>query len=244
MATVSCSTSRRYAVTGVERSRILVDSTYDRNPDARAAAFIAPYKKRVDSIMSPVVGRTAHAMSAHRPESDLSNLLADILLWGAGKFGEHPDFAVYNMGGIRSGFSAGDVTIGDVLDVAPFENKICFLTLSGDKVLDLFRQMASVGGEGLSRGARLVITGDGKLVSAAVGGKPVDPSRRYRIATIDYLAQGNDRLEAFKARTAYVSPDSEENNARHIIEEYFRAASRAGKAVDSREEGRIIVAGE
>ena len=39
---------------------------------------------------------------------------------------------------------------GDVLDVAPFENKISFLTLSGDKVKELFEQMARRGGEGVS----------------------------------------------------------------------------------------------
>lgn len=56
----------------------LVDKRFDQNPDAQAAVFIAPYKHKVDSIMSPVVGETAHYMAAGRPESELSNLLCDI----------------------------------------------------------------------------------------------------------------------------------------------------------------------
>ena len=68
-------------------------------------------------------------MHADRPESDLSNLLADILVWAAKDYGESPVLGIYNMGGIRADLTKGDVTYGDVLDVAPFENKICFTTL-------------------------------------------------------------------------------------------------------------------
>lgn len=145
------------------------------------------------------------------------------------------------MGGIRAALSKGDVTIGNVLDVAPFENKICFLSLKGDKVEELFEEMAEAGGEAVSRGVNLVITKDGKLKSALVGGRQIDENRVYRIATLDYLAQGNDGLEAFKDKTDVVSPQSEENNVRHIIENYFREQEKNGRQVDSKVEGRIVV---
>ena len=73
-------------------------------------AFLLPYKHQVDSLMSPVVGEVSEYMSARKPESTLSNLLADILLWGGKNYQESPDFAVYNMGGIRAAFAQGDVT--------------------------------------------------------------------------------------------------------------------------------------
>lgn len=228
-------------LTGVERERVVIDSRYDTVTDSAGVRFLAPYRAKVDSMMSPVVGHAAHDMAASRPESDLSNLLADILLWGSSKFGEKPDFAVYNMGGIRAALSKDDVTIGDVLDVAPFENKICFLSLKGDKVEELFEEMAEAGGEAVSRGVNLVITKDGKLKSALVGGRQIDENRVYRIATLDYLAQGNDGLEAFKDKTDVVSPQSEENNVRHIIENYFREQEKNGRQVDSKVEGRIVV---
>ena len=238
---MASSCASRYAVSGVERTRLLVDAAYDGQPVAEATAFVEPYTARVDSIMKPVVGSIARDMSAHRPESELSNLLADILLWGADKWGEKPDFAVYNMGGIRAGFSKGTVNIGDVLDVAPFENKLCVLTLTGEKVSELFQQMAMVGGEGLSRGAKLTISKDHRLLEATVGGQPIDPKASYRIATLDYLAQGNDHLDAFKAKTDLVSPQAEENNVRHFIEDYFREKAALGQSVDAQLEGRITV---
>lgn len=233
--------SSHYQLTDVSRTRILVDKTYDAAPDAAAAAFLAPYKDAVDSVMGPVVGEVAKDMAAERPESTLSNLLPDIFMHMAQHYNEKPDFAVYNMGGIRAALSKGKVTYGDVLDVAPFENKICFLTLSGDKVLELFSQIAMRGGEGVSKGVQLVITKDGQLLSARVNGKEIDPQASYRITTIDYLAQGNDGMPAFKSGTDLNSPKDDKNNARYVITDYFREMMKTGKAVDAKVEGRIIV---
>lgn len=235
----SCST--HYEVTGVERTRIVVDSVFDAHPDAEAARFIAPYKRKVDSLMSPVVGRIACYMSAGRPESKLSNLLADILVWCGSEYNERPVFAVYNMGGIRAAFTKGDVTVGDVLDVAPFENKICFVTLTGDKVLELFRQIASTGGEAVSSAVSLVITSDGRLVSAQLDGTDINPVASYRIATLDYVAQGNDKMEAFKSSTDINSPSGMDNNVRFIITRYMQEKLNKGETVNSHIEGRIKI---
>ncbi len=233
--------AQKYKVAKVERTRILIDKSWDAQPDAEAAKFIAPYKNKVDSIMGPVVGSIAHDMTRHRPESELSNLLCDILVWGGKAFNEQPVFSVYNMGGIRSNLAKGKITVGDVNDMAPFENKICFLTLTGKKVTELFQQIAHRGGEGLSHAVRLVITKDGKLVSATINGEPIDPAKTYRIATLDYLAEGNDQLVAFKSGTDVLSPKQKENNVRYIIMDYFREMQKQGKSVESKIEGRCVI---
>ncbi len=229
-----------YHMTGIERSRILIDNRYDRQPDAQAQAFLAPYKHEVDSIMQPVVGRAARHMAANRPESDLSNLLADILVWGSKPFGEEPDMGVYNMGGIRASLAKGDVTWGNIIDMAPFENKICLLTLTGEKLMELFRQIAARGGEGVSHGVELRIA-NRKLLSAQLHGKEIDPQGKYRVATLDYLAEGNDGLVAFKDATDVVSPKNEQNNVRYIIRNYFATMAAQGIDIDSKIEGRVVV---
>lgn len=238
-ACVSCAS--RYQLAGIERTRILIDKRYDAHHDAEAARFMQPFTARVDSLMTPVVGRTAHYMATARPEGELSNLMPDILLWASEKFDEKPDFAVYNIGGIRAALPEGDITVGDVLDVAPFENKIYFLTLTGAKVTELFEQMAARGGECVSHGVKLRISRDGKLLGATIGGKPVDEKRTYRIVTLDYVAQGNDGMAAFKAKTDVNDPGTDENNVRFLVMDYFRYRSAQGKAVESRVEGRIVV---
>lgn len=238
-AMASCST--HYQVAGVQRSRIVIDNRYDRQPDAQAASFLAPYKLQVDSAMGPTIGYTARYMSPLRPEGTLSNLLPDILMWAAKDYGEHPDFGIYNMGGIRADLPGGAVTYGSVLDVAPFENKIAFVTLTGAEVLDLFAEIAANGGECVSHGVNLVISRQGKLISATLNGEAIDPQRDYRITTIDYLLGGTDRMTTFKKGRNINSPQEAKNNSRFIIMDYFREKQAKGEIVDSQIEGRIKV---
>ena len=230
-----------YELAGVERTRIVVDSRYDQTPDEAAAKFIAPFKRVNDSIMGPVVGQVACNMHPERPESNLSNLLADILVWAAKGYNEEPVLGVYNMGGIRADLTRGNVTYGDVLNVAPFENKICFVTLTGEMLLQLFREIAATGGEGVSHGTEMVITKDKKLVSVRLHGQEIDPNATYRVTTINYLLEGNDKMTAFRMGTDKVSPEAASNNTRFLIMNYFKDKQSKGEVVDSKVEGRIII---
>lgn len=235
---------KHYQLVGVERTRIIVDSHYDGQTDQTAADFMAPYKQVNDSIMAPVMGRVAHNMHAQRPESDLSNLLSDILVWAAKDYNEQPVLGVYNMGGIRADLTKGDVTYEDLLSVAPFENKICFVTLSGEQLMQLFRDIAARGGEGVSKGCELVITKadiGGELVSARLHGQEIDPKADYRIVTINYLLEGNDGLYTFPLGKDKVAPEDASNNSRFLIMNYFRDKMLRGEVVDAQVEGRIKV---
>lgn len=71
-----------------------------------------------------------------------------------------------------------------------------------------------------------------------MGGEQVDPEKDYQVATIDYLAEGNDRLGAFKKATAKVEPE----NAvlRDLFIEYVKRVEAAGRCVDAKIEGRIV----
>ena len=235
---VSCAT-KHYQLTSVERSRIIIDSRYDQHPDETAAKYLAPFKQVNDSIMGPIMGRVAHNMHPDRPESDLTNLLSDILVWAAKDYNEQPVLGVYNKGGVRADLTKGLVTYGDILDIAPFENKICFVTLTGEQLMKLFSQIAKRGGEGVSRGAELVISKDGQLVSARLHGQEIDPKAEYRLTTVNYLLEGNDGLTAFTEGTNKVAPSEASNNTRYLIMNYFKDKQSRGEVVDAKVEGRI-----
>ncbi|MBQ9357474.1 MAG: 5'-nucleotidase C-terminal domain-containing protein [Prevotella sp.] len=238
-AVAGCTT--HYSIQSVSRSRVLIDSRYDGMISREAVAYLAPYKEKVDSVMSPLMGVSARDMDKRRPESEISNLLSDILVWGAQGYGEQPDFGVYNIGGIRAALRRGDVTYGDINDIAPFENKIAFVTLTGEKVLELFAQIARRGGEGVSHGVELKITSSGELISARLNGNEINPQADYRAVTLDYIVQGNDGMTAFRDGTNLVSPQRDEDNSRFIIMNYFQAMHAQGKEVDAQVEGRIVV---
>lgn len=239
LAVTSCTS--HYTVSGVERTRLLVDKRYDVPVTDDVSTFMKPYKAKVDSLMSPVLGRTARALQSYRPESPLSNLLPDVLVWAGKLYGEQPDFGVYNIGGIRASLAKGDITIGDVFEVAPFENRICFITLSGEKVKELMGQICYRRGEGISREVRITATSDGKLIHATIGGKEIDPGAQYRVATIDYVSHGNDRMTAFKDGTDRRELTGDDDLLRNVVMKYIREKTANGQLVDCQVEGRYKV---
>ncbi len=241
MLATSYSCSTHYSVTRVERNRLRIDNTYDKPMDSQTETFMSPYTKEVDKLMTPVLGKAAKPLQAYRPESPLGNLMPDVLVWSGKLYGEKPDFGVYNIGGIRASIAEGNITIGDVFDVAPFENKVCFITLTGEKVLELMGQIVYRGGEGVSHEVCITATKDGKLVGVTIGGKDVDPNAKYRVATVDYVSHGNDRMVAFKSGTERREMTDEKSLTRSLLMEYIKEQTAQGKVVDCDIEGRIIV---
>lgn len=233
----SCDNS--YSVKSIEGGRVAMTAVYDNHiGDKETAAILSKYKSGLDSLMSPVIGHAANDLSPYRPESPMSNLMADLLFRSCEKFtGKKADIAVMNMGGIRNSFTKGPITYGNIFEVSPFDNTLCVMEMDGRVILDLFRQIAAVHGEGLS-GANLVITKDGQLVSAEIGGKSVDPNKVYTVSTLDYLAEGNDKMPAFLQAKSKVYP--QEATLRDLLRDYVAECEENGILIDSKVEGRII----
>jgi 5'-nucleotidase len=239
---ISMSFAQHFSVKNVEGRRIEITKSLDANPaTGRGWDFLSPYKQKVDSLIGPVLGVSELFMNADRPESLLSNWAADVLLNASkridGKKSKQADFAVVNVGGLRSSMPKGNVTIGDIMAISPFENKLVVLTLTGDKVLELFQQFAIFGGEGVSHGVELVYSAEGKLQSARLNGQPILPTKKYTIATLDYLAEGNDNMKAFKDR---MSIKKSKMLVRDIYMDFVRQQTVKGKQLTAKIEGRTL----
>jgi len=230
-----------YEVTKVEGRLVAMDSTWDARPDSAAVALLLPYVNKVDSAMQHVLGRAAVSMEAGRPESLLSNLIADVLREAAAKtLGRPADMGLVNMGGLRSSLTRGDITLENVYEILPFENTLCVMTLKGRVLRQLFENIAVRRGEGVS-GVKLVVSEDGRLLEASVGGQPVDDERTYTVATLDYLAEGNDGMYALRqAESSVCPPDA---TLRSLFIGYVERLAKQGKAVTARMEGRIVLTG-
>ena len=130
------------------------------------------------------------------------------------------------------------ITFGDIYNVFPFENTLALLTLSGEELLQLCGEVASVGGEAVS-GMRMEMTSQGELVSVFVGDAPVDKLSEYRIATSDYLSQGNDKLTALalgKNRRIY-----SDVTIRDLMVQYIKELTQRGEKLSAQCDGRIRI---
>ena len=207
----------------------------DSMPDKGVMAIIGPYKASVDSVMAPPLGLSRRSMRSGRPESLLSNWVADVMVETSTATGlERADMGLINMGGLRNTMPEGVVRRGDIILISPFENHVVVVEMKGSDVMELMRNIASAKGEGVSASVRMEITKEGELVSATIDGKPIDPNRTYRIATIDYLAEGNDRMVALKKKKAM--------HEMHILaRDAMMESIIKNQIIDSKIEGRIVV---
>ena len=243
LASCSMMFAQSFSVKKIEGRRIEVTKSLDDHAATKVATeFVAPYKVKVDSVIGPVLGQSSIFMDADRPESLLGNWAADVLLEASrridGKKQKRADFAVVNVGGLRSSMPKGKVTIGDVMEISPFNNCMAVVTLTGERVLELFQQFYQLGGEAVSHGLQIVYGADGKLQSAKLNGKDIDPKRTYRVATLDYLAEGNDNMMAF------VNPVDYQRSTmlvRDVYMDFIRQQAKQGKELTSVIEGRTVI---
>jgi len=233
--------SRHYVLQSLQPHRIEVTKALDLAPLAAAEAFLQPYRAGVDSLRAPRVGESAMYMTSGRPESLLSNWVADVLVATGERMGYEVDLGICNIGGLRAAMPQGTVRRGDILSISPFENFFTILKMKGTDVQTLMQDIAAVRGEGVSAAARLVITADGQLESATLKGQPIDPERTYTIATLDYLAEGNDKLYSLKRSTDRLVT---KEPVRDLLMNHLRLLDEQGKKAEAKIEGRVTMKGD
>ena len=184
-----------------------------------------------------VIAFSTHRMSAHIPESELSNFIVDMLRTETERIVKRKvDVAISNFGGIRVDMPEGDVLLDDIRSMFPFNNKICYVELPGKELLHLMDEVAEFGPQCLS-GVKLVIA-DKKVESLEVDGKPVDPKKKYGVATVDFLLDGGDNIHVGRGATKLIIT---EDIIGHVIEQYIRNMTAEGKAIEYKTDGRVVI---
>ena len=238
LAAVLCGCTPKEQTLRIEAGNIKVTAIDKSDGASEVRAILERDKAYIDSIKSPVLGEAAVALEKYIPESPLMNFAADALMEMAQQHSkEKVDIAITNKGGLRSNISAGTITFGDVYNVFTFENRLAFLTLTGEQLALLCKEIAKAGGEAIS-GMRLEITNEGELVSATVGGKAIEPQKAYRIATLDYLAQGNDNLATLAQGTGL---EITGHLLRDLMVEFIKRETANGRKISAACDGRITI---
>jgi len=115
------------------------------------------------------------------------------------------DFTITNGGGIRASMDAGNVTIGDVINVLPFTNIITVAEITGADVYAAlehgYRMLPGENG-GFSQTDLQVVYNrfaePGKrILRVLLNGKLIDKNATYKVATNDFMAAGGDGYTMF-----------------------------------------------
>jgi len=233
---LSCS-HKTWTITQATSTKIAIDSSTEAIADKSYETYLQPIKEKIDAKMNVVIGQAAETMKGHAPESLLSNFSADVYRQTASNYlHQNVDLSVVNLGGLRTVVTAGNITIGKVFELMPFENELVILWLKGDKLIELIQFFASVGGEGVS-GLRMEIS-NGKAVNVTIDGKPIDPEKLYSIATNDYLAGGNDKMFQLAQYEKRVNTGIK---VRKMLLDYIENETLKGNKIQSKLDGRIKI---
>ena len=173
-----------------------IDNRYDNRLDKATEEWLAPFDREVERVMAVEVARSADDMPDDSDE--LCNWVADVIYAiGSKVHGEPVDLAVTNKGGIRQPLRKGMVSMGEIMTMVPFPNSVLIVELDGKTLQSCLNEIVATGGQAVSRqlsfGAK-----DGKAVNITINGNPLDPDKLYKVATIDYVYNGGDRLVSFK----------------------------------------------
>jgi len=175
-----------------------------------------PGKKR-DSSRSPQGDVCNKNEAVNRHGGDIQQLVAESFLQ-QGKAYFQADLSIQNGGGVRGDLPPGKITVKDVYTVLPFKNTLVQLNATGAEIKAALEDaVEGVVGPALNtgcypytgglrwnlnlnkpKGARL-----SKLELRAADGSyhPLAHEQTYRVATISFLADGNDSYTALKKIT-------------------------------------------
>jgi 5'-nucleotidase len=163
---------------------------------AEVEAIAARAQAHTAAIKSEPLGVTLETsiLLDGNPESPLGNLFTDAILAET-----DADISIHNVsGGIRAILPAGEVTFGKVYEVAPFDNRVVILDVSG---ADL-RRIIEVQAKKTRRragfaGMRVFVGCENGAVSVKMmlnNGHEIADEDRVRISTNDFLATSGDGI--------------------------------------------------
>ncbi len=233
------SCSPHLSVRQIDTKNIQVD-VQTGSIDSLAQLIVKPFRDSIANDMSKLIAVCATPLIKEKPESKLTNLVADIILESGAVYCAKqnlkvkPDASYVNYGGLRASLPQGKITVERIFELMPFENEIVLIRISGESIRKMAERIAARGGEGVA-GLKIGIR-DEKLGTFTVGGKVLDPAASYWLVTNDYIANGGDQMSMFS------NPLERINTKLKIRDVLIEALSQRYKRdgiIDVKEDGRI-----
>ncbi len=227
----ACKPSWHISNKNVTQYRIKPDSPKDSN----YINFLKPYYQQMAATMDKVLAVSDVELIKKQPSCNMGNFFSDIVrATAASEFNTDVDLAIFNHGGMRlTSLAPGNVTVGKVFELSPFDNLIVVIKLDGKTLQDFINLSATKGGWPIS-GATYIIK-DKKATNVLIGGKAIEENKTYSVATIDYIANGGDEADMLRN-----IPQLNKNIImRDAIIRYLEKLTAAGKHIVDIPEKRV-----
>ncbi|WP_172299168.1 bifunctional UDP-sugar hydrolase/5'-nucleotidase [Pseudoruegeria sp. HB172150] len=217
-------------VTEISGEPILLDASVaeDEATVARVEELAAPLEELRNLVVAETDATIEGSREACRAmECEMGNLVADAMLDRVADQGVV--VAIQNGGGLRASIDAGEVTMGEVLTVLPFQNTLSTFEVTGQTLLEALENGVSQIADGAGRFpqvAGMTFTFDvdaepgSRISDVTVDGNPIDPEATYLAVSNNYVRNGGDGYSMFvDAANAYdYGPDLADVVAEYLAE--------------------------
>ncbi|MGZ3899453.1 MAG: 5'-nucleotidase C-terminal domain-containing protein [Bacteroidia bacterium] len=171
----------------------------ENQPAQIANDSIYRFKKKIDVETGRVIAILTGDLTKEGNETTLGNFACDALKFGAElKFKtERVDAVIINRGGLRTTIPAGEIKVGNIFEVMPFENEIVIIKISGENLLKFMPLVAE--SKHPFSGMKIKVKDKSVVSLILAGDKEIDKTKIYTVVTSDYLANGGDNFSFLKA---------------------------------------------
>ncbi|KAL5243001.1 hypothetical protein ACI65C_010411 [Semiaphis heraclei] len=203
---------------------------HEAKQDPEMLTVVDIWKPKVTSVTNVTIGRTAVELinSCHRMECNIGNLIADSFVYynilkkeNYNEYWTDAPIGIVQAGAIRTTLNETDhdgyITLGQLINVMPFQNILVKVTISGSSLLEAFELsvydfVKDQGGSKLLQVSGVMVEYDltkspGNRVSSlsvrcgdcnVPKFEPLQLTANYTIVTNDYLAGGGDNFKTFQ----------------------------------------------
>lgn len=204
-------------------------------PEPTIADTIAAMQAIAEVGMDEVIGEAAVYLS--RSGSGTQNLIGNLVCESMLEY-TGADFAFLNLGGIRADIKKGPITYRDVFNVMPFDNQVVLAEVDGKFLKDIIEMRVSGSRHGLRvAGVKVVINKKrddyDRVSKLIIGGEAWKADKKYKIATTDFLLQGNAGL-VMLTKIPEENITRFEKDLRDTIVEYIKKHSPVTMKIDDR----------
>ncbi len=222
----------------------VVEAVGDPIPIAAAVAEDPTIKARVAELSQPlddlrrqVVAQTTDRIDGQRQtcrtvECQMGNLVTDAMLDRVRDQGI--TIAITNSGGLRASIDPGEITMGEILTVLPFQNTLSTFQLSGADIITSLESGVSQIEHGRGRfpqvaGLRFTVDtqkepNQGRVSDVRVqkdgAWVPIDPAAIYGVVSNNFLRGGGDGYVIFDENA--INPYDHGPNLEQVVVDYLR----------------------
>ena len=193
---------------------ITIDGSVNEN--SQIVARLDELEEPINALKETIVGTVSSPLTGDRAvcriqECDMGNMIADAMRGAVIDKGY--TIALANSGGIRASLDAGEVTLGEIMTILPFQNTLSTFKVTGEQLLTAIENGVSEVEDVAGRfpqvsGMRYTFdpskpANEGRVTSIEIdengSWKPLDLNKTYGMVSNNFIRGGGDGYKVFRS---------------------------------------------